>query len=97
MEQLEQEGTHFVNIKKQDTLSRYLGAVIAAAVFSALMGAVIALMIWALKTDPQGAPPLVLFVILLAIPAAAIIGVLLALWQRIKQIQGGEEDAASQY
>lgn len=28
---------------------------------------------------------------------AVIVGVLLALWQRIKQIKGGEEDAASKY
>ena len=34
---------------------------------------------------------------LLAIPGVVIIGVLLALWQRIKQIRGGEEDAASKY
>lgn len=43
------------------------------------------------------APPLGLMLFLLAIPGVVIIGVLLALWQRIKQIRGGEEDAASKY
>ena len=34
---------------------------------------------------------------LAAIPVIVIIGVLAALYQRIKQIRGGEEDAAAQY
>ena len=38
-----------------------------------------------------------LVVLIVAVPAVLILGVLLALWQRIKQIQGGEEDAAAQY
>ena len=48
-------------------------------------------------TDPAEAPPLGLMIFLVAVPGVIIIGVLLALWQRIKQIQGGEEDAASKY
>lgn len=97
MEQMEQEGTRFVNIKKKDTITRYLGPVVAALVFVAMMGALIAFMVWGLTVDPQDAPPLGLMIALIAIPGVVIVGVLLALWQRIKQIQGGEEDAASQY
>lgn len=97
MEQMEQEGTRFVNIKKKDTLTRYVAPVIAAAVFIALMAATIALMAWGFTTDPAGAPPLWLMVIFIAIPAVTILGVLIALIQRFKQIKGGEEDAASQY
>ena len=97
MEQMEQEGVRFVNIKKKDTVTRYLGAVIAAGVFAVLMAALMALMLWAAAADPAAAPPLGLLIVLIAVPGAFIIGVLLALWQRIKQIKGGEEDDASQY
>ena len=38
-----------------------------------------------------------LLIFLIAAPMVVIVGVVLALIQRIKQIQGGEEDAASQY
>lgn len=97
MEQMEQEGTRFVNIKKHDTYARYLGPVIAALVFIALMGGMIALFVWAFTVDPANAPPLPLVIFFVALPAVVIIGVLLALVQRFKQIKGGEEDAASQY
>ena len=93
----EEEGTQFVNIRKHDTITRYAGPVIAAAVFIALMAGLIVLMIWAALTDPAEAPPLGLMIFLGAVPGVIIIGVLLALWQRIKQSQGGEEDAASKY
>ncbi len=97
MEQMEQEGTRFVNIKKRDTLTRYIGPVVAAAVFIAFMAGVIALMVWAFTIDPADAPPLPVIIFLVGIPAVVIMGVLLALVQRFKQIRGGEEDAASKY
>ena len=97
MARMEQEGTRFVNVKKRDTRVRYLGPVAAAAAFVLLMAGIIALVVWGFSTSPEDAPPLGVVVILAAIPGVFIVGVLLALWQRIKQIQGGEEDAASQY
>lgn len=97
MERMEEEGTRFMNIKKHDTITRYLGSVAAAAVFVGLMIGVIALLVWAFTLDPQDAPPPALVVTFIAVPVVIIVGVLLALFQRIKQIKGGEEDAASQY
>lgn len=98
MERMEQEeGTQFVNIRKKDTRKRYVGPVVAAAVFVGLMAGIIGLILWAISLDPADAPPLWLLLILIAVPSAVIVGVLLALWQRLKQIQGGEEDAASKY
>lgn len=82
---------------KKGTRNRYLGPVIAALVFIGLMIGTIVLMVWGMTVDPQEAPPLGLMIFLIAIPSVVIIGVLLALWQRIKQIRGGEEDAASKY
>ena len=98
MERMEQEeGTRFVNIHKKDTMTHYIGPVVAALVFVGLMAGLIVLMVWGLTVDPQEAPPLPLMIFLIAMPAVVIIGVLLALYQRIKQIQGGEEDAAAKF
>ena len=97
MEDKEREGTNFVNVKKKDTARKYTGPIIATLVMVLLMGGYIALMVWAFTVDPVDAPPLPLFIFILAVPAAVIIGVFIALIQRFKQIKGGEEDAASQY
>ena len=97
MEQMEQEGTRLMNIRINDTRIRYVGPVAAALVFILLMAGVMALIVWGFTISPEEAPPLWLIVILAAIPMVFIIGVLLALFQRIQQIKGGEEDAASQY
>lgn len=97
MERQEQEGTKFMNVGKQDKLTRYVSPVGAAVLILVLMAALIALIIWGFATDPADAPPMVVIIALAAIPAVIIIGVLAALYQRIKQIRGGEEDAAAQY
>ena len=98
MERMEQEeGTRFVNIHKKDTMTHYIGPVVAALVFVGLMAGLIVLMVWGVTVDPEEAPPLPLMIFLIAMPVVVIIGVLLALYQRIKQIQGGEEDAAAKY
>lgn len=97
MERQEQEGTRFMNVKKKDERTRYVAPVVAAVVMLVLMAGLIALIIWGFTVSPEEAPPLGVVLILAAIPLVVIIGVLLALVQRLKQIKGGEEDAASQY
>lgn len=97
MERQEQEGTRFMNVKKQDKSARYVAPVVAAVVMLILMAGVLALIIWGFTISPEDAPPLWLVLILAAVPLIIIVGVLLALVQRLKQIKGGEEDAASQY
>lgn len=97
MEQMEQEGTRFVNIRKKDGKNPYVGPVIAAAVFMAVMAALAGLMIWAFVAAPEESPPLPLVAALVAFPVVCIIGAGVALVQRFKQIRGGEEDAAAEY
>ena len=58
------------------------------------MLAVMAIMIWGYFTDPI---PLGVLAVLELIPLAVIAGVLLALRQRLREIDGGEEDDAAQY
>lgn len=98
MEQMERSGTTFKNKQQGDTRPiRYAGAIVVAVLMTALMVGIIALMAWAFAVDPEQAPPLPLLVVLMAIPAAVILGVLLALIQRIKEIQKGEENDAKNY
>ncbi len=98
MERLEEGGTTFQDKQKDDTRPiRYAGAVAMALLMTALMAGIIALMVWAFTTDPEDAPPLPLMAVLVAFPGVIILGVLLALYQRIREIQKGEEDDAKNY
>ena len=97
MERQEQEGTKFMNVGKKDKLTRYVSPVGAAVVVLAMMVAFIALIVWGFTVDAADAPPVGIIIALAAIPVVVIVGVLAALYQRIKQIKGGEEDAAAQY
>ena len=98
MDRLEQTGTTFQDKQKHDAKPvRYAGAVVMALLTTALMAALIVLMVWGFTVDSTDAPPLPLLVVLVAIPGVIILGVLLALFQRIKEIQKGEEDDAKSY
>lgn len=97
MERLEQTGTTFQDKQRQDIRIRYVAPVVAAAVMVLLMAAVAVLLIWAVLVDPAEAPPLAVVVVLVLIPVIVILGVLLALSQRIKEIGKGEMDDARQY
>lgn len=98
MQQMEQEGTTFMNRQKHDSKRRrYVAPVLGAAAMAALMGGMIWLFLWAFEADPMGAPPMPLTVLLIAIPAAVIVGVGIALIQRIREIGRNEEDDAKQY
>lgn len=98
MEEMEQMGTTFQDKQVQDRKPRrYFGAIAAAAAFSGLMAAVIALLIWAYLTDPTEAPPLPLLAIFIGILAFVILGTLLALLQRVREISKGEIDDAKNY
>lgn len=93
MQQLEEGGTRFMDIGKNDQKKKY-GPILAAIVMIALMIALIILFIWASTVDPI---PFGLLVVFVAIPIAVIIGVLFALRERFKEIEGGEENEAAKY
>lgn len=97
MEQREKEGTKFVNIKKKDVKAKYAGAIVSAVVMIVLMAVVLGVFVWAYWIDPENAPPLPLLAVFCAVPGAVIVGIVIALVQRMKQIKGGEEDAAADY
>ncbi|MEY8230972.1 MerR family transcriptional regulator [Oscillospiraceae bacterium 50-16] len=98
MDRLERGGTTFQDKQKRDAPSvRYVAPVVMAILMSALMAGLIGLMIWLYVTDPAEAPPLPLLAALAAIPGVVILGVLLAMMQRIREIQKGEEEDAKEY
>ena len=97
MQQMEQEGTTFMNKQKQDTRKRYIAPAIAALSMALLMAGTIWLFLWAFETDPLGAPPLPLLALLIGIPAAVILGVGIALIQRFRELGKDEMDDARKY
>ena len=70
------------------------GAIIAAAVFIVFMLGMVLVMAWGQKSEPI---PTGLFIFMEAIPIAIIIGTVIALVQRLREIKGGELDEARKY
>lgn len=97
LEKMEQEGTTFMDGQKHDVRRRYAAPLICAAVMAVLMLGVIWLVAWAVKTDPAGTPPLPVLGLILAIPAVVIVGVAIALAQRLREIGRREEDDARRF
>ena len=98
MEALEREGTTFRNRQRGDTRTvRYVMPVIIAMGMTALMTALIGLMVWAFLRDPSSDLPLPVFAAFLGIPVMVIGGVLLALYDRVREIGKGEIDDAKYY
>ena len=95
MEKMEAEGTKFVDIEKEDiNRKKKTGAVIGALTFCVLMLWVLGMMLIAVRSDSRALVP-VLFVG--AIILCLIIGTVVVLVQRFKEINGGEEYDARKY
>ena len=94
MKELEKGGVRFMNVKLSDVRKRKNGAIIAAVVMVLLMIFVIGLILWADSIDPA---PKGVLILMVAIFGSIIVGVLIALGQRIKELNGGELDEASKY
>ncbi|MCR5089514.1 MAG: MerR family transcriptional regulator [Oscillospiraceae bacterium] len=94
MEELEKGGVRFMDAGKTDVKQRRWGAMLSAAVSVAVMIAVICMILWGNREDPL---PAGVLIFLLLIPAGVIAGVVLALYQRMKELKGGELDEAGKY
>lgn len=97
MEDLEKGGTKFMDIRKEDRRQRKKGALIGAVIAIFFMAVFLGILLWAYFIDPAQAPPLVIILLLAAMPVLGIIGTLAALIERLKEIKGGELDEASKY
>lgn len=83
-----------MDVKATDKGKKLRGALMGSGVLVLLMLGLMALGVWARLADGM---PLGVMLIFVLIPLAVIIGVIAALSQRIREIEGGEEDEASKY
>ena len=98
MEAVEHQGATFLNRQTGDARRlRYVAPAVVTVIMVAFMASLMALMIWGFTTDADQAPPLPRVVVLVAIPGIVILGVLLALIQRVQEIEKGEIDDARKY
>lgn len=74
-----------------------LGAVLVAVGTVLVMLDVIITMIWCFRADSDALPAVGVIVLYVVFSAAVIVGVLAALWQRLREIEGGEADEARKY
>jgi len=95
IERLEKEGQTFMDVSKRDVHRRKAtGAVLGAVIVIALIVPALIGILWANGRDPL---PTWLLLLIVAVPIAVIACIVAVLIQRIKEIQGGEEDEAAQY
>ena len=80
--------------EKKNRQKKRFGSLVSAVIVIAFMAAWMALLIW---IKIQDAMPNVIFYILISVYILAIICIIIALVQRLSEINGGEEDEASKY
>ena len=90
---MEEKGTKFKNVSN-DTIRKKRGSIIAAIAFILIMASLVGMIIWGYTQDPI---PNLLFGLFLLVPIVIVFAVIIALLQRIKELEGGEEDAARKY
>ena len=94
MQQLEKWGVQLMNVRMSDVNKRKTGAVIAAVVMIALLVTLVIGIIWANTVDPA---PAVIIVFCVVLFGAMIVGIAIALRQRLKELASGELDEANKY
>ncbi len=92
--EMEKGGTRFMNVRESDVRKRRTGAIAAAVTAIGLFVILLGVILWANKQDP--APKVILWLMFMII-GSMIIGTILALLQRLKEVQKGEIDEASKY
>lgn len=97
MEALEKGGTSFRNTEAQDVRVRYIAPALVTFLMVVLMAALSLLLLWAYRVSPEDAPPFWFLLVIIAVFASVGIGSVLALWQRIREINNGEMDDAKRY
>lgn len=93
MMEMEEKGTKFRNMSS-DAIRKKRGSILAAIIFILIMAALVGTMVWSYTQDPI---PNLLFGLFLLVPIVIIAAIIVALLQRIKELEGGEEDAARKY
>ena len=97
MDFLEKGGVFFMDTKEADKRARKKTAILSALALVFLMVCLIGLFAWCTWGIEENPMPLILFIIFAAIPLVVIIGVLVSLKERLKEIERGEIYEASKY
>ncbi|MCR5272030.1 MAG: MerR family transcriptional regulator [Lachnospiraceae bacterium] len=95
MNKLEKGGVRFLDVKKNDVKESKVAPIIASIVFIALFVVMIGLCWWSMRVEDDA--PFVIVAVIILIFVAMIVGVLLALKQRLKEIEKGELNEAGKY
>ena len=95
MRRLEEGGASFMDVKKTDVKKVKRGPIIAALFAIIFFLAMMLVVGWATWLDPE--TPIGVIAIFMVIFLSMIIGVVIALKQRLKEIDGGELNEASKY
>lgn len=90
----EKGGARFMDVRKADVSKRKKSSVFAGVLWIVLCLALGALILWANYEDPA---PFGMLVFILALLGCFVVGILLALRSRLKEIEGGEIDEARKY
>ena len=95
MEKMEQEGIDFVNLSKVDVhMKKKMGATVGGTVMIALLAFLIGMILWGNSVDPIPIGFLIFFIVSLV---GIMVGIIVALRSRLREIEGGEEDEAAKY
>lgn len=97
MDELERNGAVFQDKHRSDIRVQFIAPVAACVIMVILMLAMIFMVAWSVTADPQETPPLPFLAVAMGAPAMVIVGVILALTQRIREIGKGEIDDAKKY
>ena len=79
---------------KKTNAKKMIASIVISIIVVAFMVGMVAIFVWTDSIDPL---PLFGIALIVAVPLAIIIGVVLALCERLREIKGGEEDEASKY
>lgn len=94
MVEMEQTGTKFLNVSRHDIMHRKLAPIIFSSLLILIMIGVIASLIYKYQNSSLS---LWMTGLLILIPGIMIVSIVTVLLQRMKEIEGGEEDVARKY
>ena len=95
MTRMEQDGTKFVDIEKQDiNRKKKTGAIAGAAIFCVIMLMVLGVLVYAIVAESSPVLPMLIPVVIIL---CTLVGTVVVLVQRIKEINGGEEYDSRKY
>lgn len=94
MVEMEQQGTKFLNVSRHDIMHRKLAPIVFSLLLIMIMAGVIAALIYMYQNSAMA---LWVTGLLILVPVIMIMAIVAVLLQRMKEIEGGEEDVARKY